>query len=46
MYGSRSLRKYPILTQPLRKTSEMVESVWASMGYFLDDLDPNMRKIT
>ena len=31
--------------QPLRMTNEMVESAWASMGYFLHHHDPDIRKI-
>ena len=33
------------LTNPPKMTTEMVESVWANMGYFLHHLDPNIREI-
>ena len=32
-------------TQPLNMTSEMVKSVWVSIGHFLLHLDPDIRKI-
>ena len=32
-------------TQPPKMTSKMVESTWASIGYFLFQLDPDIRKL-
>ncbi len=33
------------LIQPLKMTSEMVKSAWASIGYFLHHFDLDIRKI-
>ena len=46
---SKSLSKLTAtnnLTQPLKMTSEMVETSWARIQYFLHHLDPDVRKIT
>ena len=34
------------LTQPQNLTIEMIENTWASMGYFLHHLEPDIRNVT
>ena len=37
------LRATKDLRQPSKMTSEMIESAWTSRGYFLFQLDPDIR---